>query len=505
MEKLKELAQLVTGIITPDNLRNLFRESTTDPKAYIFLDGILSSRFKSDEEAAEFLYKSNPADKKYQMLKSRTKTRLLQLVFSMDLSKRLKSNFAKALHSCHKNLFAIRQLILLGHRNLVAESLLENYSLAKRFHLTDLQLTATRLLRDHAAFSGNVKMINSYNDEIDSLKKRLDDELESEKCFQKMRGFLRASVNISDESLNDAAWCFKRVKQLFRENKLSSNSIAINYFRIAIYYYHFLGNSNKVLETCAEFENYLIKNPKFADLGLLTEVEIQRLDTSLYLKNYELGKKSASNCLKVFKKNITNWIVVQELYFMLCLHTENYLSAVQVLEEVKANKYFSEYPEDRKERWKIFEAFLSYILPADSRLRKFNVHKFVNEVPVFSKDKIGFNLSIIIAQVLLLVKEGDFDRVMDKSESLRSYARRHIDKIKNPRSFYFVKMLLTMIRCDFDSSKTIEATEKFVQLLYASKEGNRQNIETMEIIPYNILWNDLMEKLQGQKANMIHL
>ena len=118
-------------------------------------------------------------------------------------------------------------------------------------------------------------------------------------------------------------------------------------------------------------------------------------------------------------------------------------------------------------------------------------------MPIFSKDKTGYNLSIIIAQIVLLVKLNDFDKVMDKFDSLKSYAQRYINKKRNPRSFYFVKMLLLMVKYDFDYEKTKRIAEKFFIKINQSKIGNQGLLEYLEVIPYDILWQDLMEKLKS--------
>jgi hypothetical protein len=210
-----------------------------------------------------------------------------------------------------------------------------------------------------------------------------------------------------------------------------------------------------------------------------------------------LGKQSADVCRGLFNPGYINWLIFLEYYFMLCLHTQNYDEAQKVFNEVIKHPKFASYPAERMEKWKIFEAFLFYILPDNSKQKRFNVFKFINEVPIFSKDKRGYNLSIIIAQISLLIKMGDFDKVMDKFASLKSYLMRYISKSRNPRSFYFVKMLLLLVKYDFDPVKAKSIANKFFIKLKQSKLGNQGELETLEVIPYDILWVDLLEKLDG--------
>lgn len=496
MQKLIELSHLVTGVISEKNLRTLFKDNQTDPKAYVLLNGIITGRYKTDAQAAFDLYNQTASAKNYLMLKGRVKNKLLSLVFSMDLSKRIRSNYVKMNHACNKKLFAARQLIMLGYRNVVIEVVKDAFKTAQKYHFTEMQLASARLLRDHEVFTGSRKKAIEYDGIIELLSRTFSTELEIENCFQTIRLHFRTSAVASKEVLALASYYYQSANTQYKKTFAKTNGMTGNIFRIAIYYHHLKNDHNKVLEACSKFEEYLEKNPLFNDLGVIAEINMQKLDTSLYLKKYEAGKASAAKCLSIFKKGISNWIVVNELYFLLCLQTGKYEEAKKILHEVKSDAVLKNASDDRIERWKIFEAFLYYTLPESPNQKKININKFVNEVPVFSKDKTGFNLSIIVAQILLLVKLGDFDKVMDKYESLKSYSQRNVKADQNPRSFYFIKMLLTMIRNDFDFEKTENAASKYFDKLVESTIGKHGKLETLEVIPYDVLWPSLLEHLK---------
>jgi len=141
---------------------------------------------------------------------------------------------------------------------------------------------------------------------------------------------------------------------------------------------------------------------------------------------------------------------------------------------------------------------LNYISP-EGKLRKFNIHKFLNEVPILSHDKAGFNLSIIIAQICLLVKRGEIDRVMDKFDSLRSYLKRYITLKENPRSYYFIKLMLMLIKSDFNVKKCRTASAKYLEFINAESATGQQVLDTMEIIPYDMLWLSLLDNIEKQQ------
>lgn len=493
MKKMIEMSQLVTDFVDLDGLKHLFKQNAYDPKSFKLLEGIISGKYKEDKDASMDIYSNTPEIKSYLMLKSRTKERMLNLLFTMDNSKRMKSGYQKALYLCSRNIIAARLLILRGMRNVAIDYLKTALAVSKKFQFTDLELLAARLLRLHESFAGTENKMNSYDKRIKDISALLLDETEMEELLERVYVQLRKTASPKDMLLKIIANSYKKANVLIKKN--SSHNLLLNYFRIAIYYHHNHGNHYDVIKTCEECEKYLTQNIVFTDHVMLSEMALQKLDTSLYLRDYNLGKDSADVCRGLLNPEYINWIIFLEYYFLLCLHTQNYNEALKVFNEVVKHPKFSTYPPERLEKWKIFEAFLFYILPENTRQKSFNVFKFINEVPIFSKDKRGYNLSIIIAQIALLIKMGDFDKVMDKFNPLKSYSGRYVSKSRNPRSFYFVKMLLLMVNYDFEPEKTKSIANKFLIKLKQSKLGNQGELETLEVIPYDILWDDLMIKL----------
>ncbi|MEO5571423.1 MAG: hypothetical protein ABIT08_05100 [Bacteroidia bacterium] len=487
------MSKLVTDFVDINTLKQLFKGDSNDPKSFKLLEGIITGRYKQDEDASMDIYNSTPEIKRYLMLKSRTKERMLNLLFTMDNSIRMKSGYQKALYLCSRNIVASRLLILRGMRTVAIDYLKTALTVSKKFQFTDLELLAARLLRLHESFAGTENKMNRYDKRIKDLSNLLLNETAMEELLERIYVQIRKTADPKEKLLKITSDTFRKSKELVKKNR--SHNLMVNYFRISIYYHHNHGNHHEVIKTCEACEDYLNKNSVFTDHAFISEIELQKLDTSLYLRDYNLGKKSEEICRGLFNPGYINWLIFLEYYFLLCLHTKNYNEAQKVFNEVIRHPKFSSYSPERLEKWKIFEAFLFYILPENSKQKRFNVFKFINEVPIFSKDKRGYNLSIIIAQISLLLKMGDFDKVMDKFASLKSYLMRYVSKSRNPRSFYFVKMLLLLVKYDFDPEKTKSIANKFYIKLRQSDIGDQGELETLEVIPYDILWIDLMENL----------
>lgn len=502
MKNLLEISDLVTAFITRDALKLLFREKGVDQKSIAFLDGLLQNRWQTDEMASMELYKSKPDDKRYQMLKSRMRQRLLDLIFSLDISSQIKSAYYRELVKCYRLLFAANQLFVLGKISVTYDLLKSAESIARKYQFTSLQIQALQRLRELYGYMGNLKDFEKSSAELAALTKINEDEILLDGIDFQFRIMVRGILGKSGLQKINPELSFKTVKSVFHDAKRKSHRMHAAYYRSLIYYYHLKKDHKNVLKQCIEFEHYLMRGQKFTDLALVAEVALQKLDTCIFLRDFKTGKLSAIQCDSLYRKGNYNRLIYQQYYLLLCLHTGQTEEAIKVFQEVIHDSSFKKYPEERIERWRIFEAMLNYIAP-EGKLRKFNILKFLNEVPILSHDKAGFNLSIIIAQICLLVKRGELDRVMDKFDSLKSYLRRYVTVKENPRSYYFIKLLLMLIKNDFHVKNCRNAGKKYLTLIKAESSTGQQVLDTMEIVPYDTLWHSLLDHLEQRQLSLL--
>lgn len=498
MKNLIEISELVTGFITWDALKMLFRDKGADQKSMLFLDGLLQHRWKTDESASAELYQAKADDKRYQMLKSRIRKRLLDLIFTLDIISKIKTAYYRELIKCYRLLFAANQLFVLGKISLTFDLLKSAEAVAAKYQFTSLRIIALQQLRELHGYMGNMKDFEKTSTELLNLTEINSNEILLDGIDFQFRIMVRGILGKAGTSKFDPESQIKTAKSIFEKSKIKSHRMYAAYHRAHIYYYHLKKDHKSVLKQCLQFEHYLLRGQKFTDMALVAEVALQKLDTCIFLRDFKTGKLSAIQCDSLYRRGNYNRLIYQQYYFLLCLHTGQTEEAIKVFQEVTGDSSFKKYPEERIERWRIFEAMLNYISP-EGKLRKFNIHKFLNEVPILSHDKAGFNLSIIIAQICLLVKRGEIDRVMDKFDSLRSYLKRYITLKENPRSYYFIKLMLMLIKSDFNVKKCRTASAKYLEFINAESATGQQVLDTMEIIPYDMLWLSLLDNIEKQQ------
>ncbi len=494
IKNLQEISSLVTNYTKKNRFVEVIEDDGGESKYLRLIRGLGEKAWDSDDEAIEGIYDKPLGNKTFAMLKSRAKERLVNMIFQLDTQKRFKSSYDKAYFSTCKNLLAGTILLNQNKQNAAIEHLKSALSTSKKCYFTDFTILSLRLLRASSSFRGSKKQFNTFNQELQSSLKILAAELDAEELNQELIIEYSSSIEVKGNWIQKVKTNYDQLVKIVKRH--DTYTTRLNMYRVGIRYYDSVYDFRKAIKLAGECENYLLENPHLIQKVRLGEMNLQKLYGSLHLRDYKNGSQYAETCSTLFNPGTINWLIFLENYYLLCLHTKNYKKACEIFQQVINHPGFLGYPPQNREKWKIFESFLIYALPeTDKMSRKFNISKFLNEVPLYSKDKAGYNLSIIIAQTLLSLKIGDYSKIVERAEALKLYANRYIKKEKNPRSYYFIKMLLVMIQYDFEPKKTEQIAGKFFEKLKSSQLGMQSELESLEVIPYDLLWPEILRKL----------
>jgi hypothetical protein len=242
---------------------------------------------------------------------------------------------------------------------------------------------------------------------------------------------------------------------------------------------------------------FLKKNDRFRLASREGEIALLKMVCCLYLRDFKNGKLNAQDALKFYPEGSNNWFILMENYFLLAMHTGKYKQAAEIYEKVVNHSRFQYLSAEKIEEWKIFEAYLNYVVPDTLPGKKFKILKFLNEVPIYLKDKVGLYPSIIISQILFMIDRGEEEMIEKRIESLRIFSSRYLSGKKAPRTTYFIKMLRQLVTCNYNAEKVRIKSMPYLKKLKAAELNNQ--LEAMEIIPYENLWNIILSKLQEKK------
>jgi hypothetical protein len=499
MKELKKISDVLGGSSKMEKRQVRLFDHIQGEKTQKLLKGVITENFRNDMEAARSVYdwpgKPEKPDKKFLMLKSRLRKKMVEEILLLNPHNKKRSPYESALNEAYRNLSIAKTLLSVGMRKEAMEIVRILYQEAQQYRLTEILLCTARMLRYNASLSGTVEDLILYDRVIGETRDELDAEMYSEKVMEELNLETRFSYSNRKDLLKRIYRRYSKLQALAARYK--SHILRLNSFRIGIRYYEFMQDFKGMIGTCEAGEKYINDNPQFKQDARYAEMALFKMDACLHLQDYELGSKYASVCLMHFSRGYPNWFVFMEYYFLLSLQTGKYEAALEIFKEVTHHVRFRQVNPERKEKWRLFEAYLNFALPDDLADRNFKVNKFINEVPIYNRDKKGYNVSILIAQFILLLSRKDYDHLLSKRDSFKSYFSRHIRREYNYRSYYFFKMLMVAFRYDFNREKTDQIAQKFLVKLKSRNNRYHGDLESLEVIPYEQLWNEVVQLLKN--------
>jgi hypothetical protein len=185
------------------------------------------------------------------------------------------------------------------------------------------------------------------------------------------------------------------------------------------------------------------------------------------------------------------------------MHAQNYEMAYTTYMEAIYNERFEFLPENVQELWKIYAAYLYFLMRINKitpkgkndPIQKFRISKLLNETPLYAKDKRGMNISILVIQILIYIIEKKYDTVINCTESIGQYCYRYFRKEDTQRGNLFIKMLLQIPQNDFDADRIKVKSKKYWDKLAALPLALANQSHEIEIIPFEDLWRFIQENL----------
>ena len=494
MRDLIELANLLNKTkLKSSGILDIILEP--DSKMQQLYDALLSQRVRSDEEASSWMLDGGDEASKLPNLKNKLKDRMLDSVFLLDYKEPGFADRQKAILECYKK-WAAAMILVMRNAKVTGIDLLEKllrHSI--RFEFTELTCDILRLLRMHYSTSGgDLKKYETIRDQLHHYLDIWHMENQVEEFYTDLISRYVNSKSTKMEVSEQAKVYYGVVKP----DMARCDSFKVHIFgrMIQIFAYSSVNDYNTTAKLCEEAIQFFDK--KDYDGGFALQVFYYNLITCyLQLREFEKGQVIIERCQSLVEPGSFNWFKLQELFFLLAMHTGHYNAAAQVLGKVMDDPRFETQSFQITEIWKIYHAYLHFLIKAgqlslselpSQRNAKFKIGKFLNETPVFSKDKRGMNIPILIVQILFALADRDYQQCLDRMESIEKYCSRYLKQNDTFRSNCFIKMLLQIPTYAFHRERVTRHTHKLYEMLCSVPSEVANQTYEIEIIPYEVLW-----------------
>lgn len=502
--KLEELEYL-SKIITRNKAKHIPMLGDTPQeksKAEVLYDQLRQGDFRSEEEAIRAFFGDSKYRKhNFSRVKRQLEEKLINTLFFVDLAQSDFSSIQSAYYSCYRYAAAVKILIGRAARKAaipLAESTLQK---AQKFGFTDIIFLMAKELRNHYAnMEGNKKKYSQYNKLVEEHLEILVIESRLEAYFSEIVLYLSVSKTVAPELKEKitlyADYAEKQVTKYpyYRLNLFGFNIITLTY--------QFLNDHEKLMASCERAIQYFDSLDNEISQTANYRYMLRMLPSQIMLGHFDRAEELALRALHLAPTDSYNYFKILEFYLILGFYSQRYEIALKASEMAHAQPVFEEQYAHNSEYWKLYDGFIYLFIqlgkikvPEDSAPRQFKVGRFLNEVPIYSKDKRGANVTILILQVLLLLQQQKHDKIIDKADALKVYTSRYLRKNETYRSNCFLKMLLLLPYYGFNKKIILKRAARLEKKLSEVKLADISPNLEVEIVPYETLWEIVKELL----------
>lgn len=504
---MEDLVELV-AFINKNKVKQIEIVGASQPsgsKVQELYDQIAAGRFKSEEEAIDYFYpdlSGNQRRKYFSNLKGRLRRRLINTLFMVGVQEPMYKDTLGAYNNVSKNLAAIRFLQSRNIQQAAISLAKKNLKVALKYEFVDFALALARILSlYYSTIEGNLRKFHHYQNLLLEIKASHDQELEVEQIYSAI------IVNVTGKRWNDPA-LVKRAKE-YADQLVQKDYKGKKTYKFYFLYYSILGaakeldNDYRGLEAICDIALKKIESIKHVRVGTyLFYFTFKKLASCIYYRDSQKAEELVRECLELVSPGIRNWFITLEYAARNAFYSGEYDKAFDWIQTAIKNPDFKKQAANVQESWTIFQAAIYFLFligklerPIKEVTRRFRLSRFLNEVPNYSKDKRGLNISIHIFQIIILLAEKKYADIIDRSEALKTYSSRYVQKNENYRSSFFFKMILQIVPGNFNRVATERKAEKFLKKLKDQPiEMSNQSLEA-EIIPYEDLWGQVLDLL----------
>lgn len=501
---MKSLIELV-GLLTrykKKQIEVLGEKKGTGSRYDTFYEIVASGEVTTDDEAARFFFGEDKDGSyvQYRNLRNNFFRRLVNTAFFIDLKKPMFNDAQAAVHHVRKQAAAAR---IVGSRGAVRSAMEiaeKTIKPAVAYELTYEVLDLARLLRHKYTFMvPNEGKRAKYERLIECSLSDLAHIAKAEQMYYKL-------IAPYIKSKGHKPWMNKKARQFLLELEGGRAECKAHYFQVLYYSIAELEcmtrhDYRSAIAVCrralAFLETRKATTPPMKAAFLQTIVAAATM-----LRWYGEAEKAAEESRGLTLPGTLNWYKGLEQGIYLHLHQKQYQKAYELYAAARQHQRFCHLPPATAEAWRILEAYIGLLRAAgkitapvgNGDCPRLMPAKLLNEVPIFSKDKRGLNIPVLIVHIIMLLQLGRYDEAYARMQALDKYAGRHLQSGDDTfRSFCFIKALLCI---HYAGYKKEAAQSAAAELLAQMSESPLQLVQApheIEVMPYEHLWDMAMD------------
>ncbi len=426
------------------------------------------------------------------MVKSRLRKKLMNQLFFIDENIGNNQGSHAIEQSCLAKFLQARVLLDAGANNLALPLLKQALSKAAEYDFTYISSLCLRAIIQAYVNLKETTLFYKAVDQLKTVTSKLTADQESEMIFSEANIELSRSIVARKDYLQRVDQVLGKMNKIWQDAKTFETFN--NYYRLSMWLHELNGNFDQIVNLTDRSEQILKDYKNVAKRFDHRYNQFIQVYAHLRAKKLEQGLALANAYLPSFSPSSNNWFAYMENYTLLAIHAKKYEVAHMLLHQVQENPFIKKINKLAQERWTLFEAYLQFIAPEKENPLKWQ--SLVHNAPTYSKDKEGFNVAILILQVMYYLEIADYEALEYRVDSLKKYAQHHFKDSFSERSRIFFKLLTVLVSSNFDYSVTHKKGSHLYQKLQKTPTPGDAYAE-IEIIPYEHLWELVLNRIKN--------
>jgi tetratricopeptide (TPR) repeat protein len=259
-------------------------------------------------------------------------------------------------------------------------------------------------------------------------------------------------TSLKDDQLAEIEQKIQKIEKISQD---VDSPLARYYFLLSkILFLQYTYNYSEALTYC-KLQLDLIRNePAVRSKQRLGSAFFQLTETSLRKGDLKEAEKFVEETMTHFSKDETNYLIVLGTAFRIAFFAENWEKARQIVQEALSHPRFNASPF----RAAIWQYNLSCMLFKTRKISE--ALKALNDATPLLGDKMGWNLTFRLHEIMVLYEAGIYDLLETKILNMRQFVKRTQKNSELYRPMKLIQILMEWHKNSLDPKKTIQAAKR---------------------------------------------
>lgn len=501
---MKDFVELIKAVDDLGLCQNQI--STENPSSSDLLKNILFGQIKTKNDALSTISNLNNSYSKLNTAKTHLERGIRHYLLSDTVEKKIKNESVRKAIIANKHFLTSIILDTQGYPKVALTELEQALSIAVEFELFALCVAIlSRITKSYSLLYMSKSNFYKYSNQLKEYQELLQDSIEANYYYEELSLLLNegGNKNLFTKKINEYS-------QKLRLGQKNNKSYTYNRLAYTIHSTKYiLEKKFKQAITNADEALEFLEEMKFPYDIHLRNFYSDKAIANMLLGNYQIADIILNDAIARMRKKTQNYIRFHYYKYLNFSHWKNYEELYSVVNIVFSNSFVKKLTSEYQ-KWKIREAYVRFLVEAGKvdfdkigtePPNKFRLARFLNEVPIYTRDKRGFNISILVIQMLFFIVRRNYDKVIDRIDALNQYSYKYLRNDETYRSNCFIKMLVKIPGANFHPVRTKLHTSDLEAKLRAREMTVEELLGEVEVIPFHDLWDIILEVLEKNWNN----